>query len=84
MGRTDWAMLITLSVLWGGSFFFTEVALADLPPLTLVLGRVALAALALHIVVIGTGRRMPLSATAWTAFLVMGLLNNLLPFSLIV
>ena len=40
----DWSLLAVLSVLWGGSFFFNGAALRELPPLTLVLLRVALGA----------------------------------------
>ena len=47
MDRVSWLMLITLSILWGGSFFFTEIALVDLPPLTLVLCRVLIATMVL-------------------------------------
>ena len=54
-----WLMLLTLSVLWGGSFFFAELALRDLGPLTVVLGRVGLAAIALNAVVYLNGERMP-------------------------
>lgn len=78
-----WAQLILLSVLWGGSFFFVELALDDLGTFTLVTGRVGLGALALLIFVYATGHRMPRSAGMWGAFLVMGALNNLIPFSLI-
>ena len=84
MTPVEWALLIVLSILWGGSFFFVEVALDGLPPFTLVLGRVALAALALHAIVLASGQRMPGAPGIWLAFLVMGALNNLLPFSLIV
>jgi drug/metabolite transporter (DMT)-like permease len=83
MGPVEWALLVTLSVLWGGSFFFGKVALADLPPFTVVFGRVSLAALALNLVVLASGQRMPGSPRAWGTFAVMGLLNNLVPFSLI-
>jgi len=83
MGTAQWAMLVTLSLLWGGTFFFIEVALDDLPPLTLVLLRVALAAVALHVYIFATGRRLPASLRLWGAFAVMGLFNNLVPFSLI-
>lgn len=76
-------MLLGLSILWGGSFFFAKIAVAELPPLTLVLGRVALAALALHVVVLLSGRRMPLTREALLAFAIMGVLNNLIPFALI-
>lgn len=83
IGPVEWGLLLVLSVLWGGSFFFGKVALAELPPFTVVFGRVGLAALALNLIVVATGRRMPVSARTWAAFVVMGLLNNLLPFSLI-
>ena len=79
----EWLLLLLLSVLWGGSFFFGEVALAELPPLTLVLGRVALAAVTLNLVVVATGQRMPRDVRLWSAFLVMGALNNFIPYSLI-
>ena len=44
MKAIDWILLWTLSLLWGGSFLFNELALAGLPPLSIVWGRVALAA----------------------------------------
>ena len=84
MTGRSWALLVLLSLLWGGSFFFVELALRDLPPLTVVFGRVALAALTLHLYVLLTGKRMPTDPKLWCAFFVMGLLNNLLPFTLIV
>ena len=84
MTGRSWALLVLLSLLWGGSFLFVELALRDLPPLTVVFGRVALAALTLHLYVLLTGQRMPTDSKLWRAFFVMGLLNNLLPFTLIV
>ncbi|MGI9504037.1 MAG: DMT family transporter [Geminicoccaceae bacterium] len=84
MNALTWGLLILLSLLWGGSFFFAEVALRELPPFTVVLGRVAIAAMVLHIHVLISGLRMPRSLSLWGAFLVMGTLNNLIPFSLIV
>ena len=84
MTGRDWSLLVTLSILWGGSFFFSEVALAELGPLTVVLGRVGFAALALIGLSYLTGHRLPAAPGLWGAFLVMGALNNLIPFSLIV
>ncbi|MEM6356993.1 MAG: DMT family transporter [Pseudomonadota bacterium] len=78
-----WVMLLVLSVLWGGTFFFVEVAVAALPPFVVVWLRVALAALALFAFCWATGRRMPATREAWVAVAVMGLLNNVIPFSLI-
>ncbi len=84
MGPLEWALLVLLSVLWGGSFFFAEVALVELRPFTVVFGRVALAALTLMALVYLTGGRMPADRRLWGAFFVMGLVNNFIPFSLIV
>lgn len=83
MGSLEWFLLIILSVLWGGSFFFGKVAVAELSPFTLVLGRVGIGAIALNLIVIATGHRMPSSPRIWGSFLIMGALNNLIPFSLI-
>ncbi len=84
MGPLEWAMVLTLSVLWGGSFFFVEVAVGDLPPLTIVTMRVGLAAAALWMFALIIGLRPPRSFKVWAAFFGMGLLNNVIPFSLIV
>ncbi|WP_090723363.1 DMT family transporter [Neptunomonas qingdaonensis] len=84
MGAREWAMLIVLSILWGGSFFFVGVAVADLPPLTIVTLRVGLAAIALWSIALLMGLHPPKSVGIWIAFLGMGLLNNVIPFVLIV
>jgi drug/metabolite transporter (DMT)-like permease len=83
MGILEWLLLILLSILWGGSFFFSKVAVAELPPLTLVLCRVSISAIALNLYVVFTGQRMPFSGKTWVGFIVLGMLNNLIPFSLI-
>jgi drug/metabolite transporter (DMT)-like permease len=82
MSRQDWAILLILSVLWGGSFFFIEVALDTVAPLSLVLIRVALAAALLWAFLLL--RREPLKlppGAAW-ALLILALLNNVVPFIL--
>lgn len=84
MGSLEWFLLLILSVLWGGSFFFVGVAVKALPPLTIVVLRVGLAALALNLIVRATSLRMPKEWRYWKAFFGMGLLNNMIPFCLIV
>lgn len=84
MTSAEWAMIITLSILWGGSFFFVGVAVNDLPTLTIVVARVGLAAIILMIVMQIRGTPIPLGLPVWGAFLVMGFLNNAVPFLLIV
>jgi len=84
MSPLEWGLLVTLSVLWGGSFFFNGIAVRELPTFTVVVVRVALAAFILLVVMGITGQKLPWNYRLWAAFLVMGLLNNVVPFSLIV
>jgi drug/metabolite transporter (DMT)-like permease len=84
MGLSEWSLLIALSVLWGGSFFFVGIAVLALPPFTIVVLRVGLAAIALNVIVRAMGLTMSMDRRVWTAFFSMGLLNNMIPFSLIV
>lgn len=84
MGTREWSLLLALSVLWGGSFFFIRIAQQDLPTLMVVWLRVGVSALALNVLIAILGLRMPSDARTWTAFAGMGFLNNALPFTLIV
>jgi len=80
----DWSLLVVLSILWGGSFFFNGAALRELPPLTLVFLRVALGAALLLPLLRMQGIGFPKSWADWTPFVAIGLLNNVIPFSFIV
>lgn len=77
-------LLLALSLLWGGSFFFVAVAVKVLPPLTIVALRVGIAATALWGFCLFQGVSVPRAPVVWRAFLVMGLVNNAIPFTLIV
>ncbi len=82
MDRRAWIGLLVLSVLWGGSFFFVGVAVKEVPPLTIAALRVFLAATVLLVVLRFAGLTLPRRREVWQAFLIMGLLNNAIPFSL--
>lgn len=84
MSMQEWAMLAVLSLLWGGSFLFIGILVKVWPPFTIVTARVGLAALALWIIVRASSVPIPKSPKVWLAFLGMGLLNNVIPFCLIV
>lgn len=77
-------MLILLSVLWGGSFFFVGVAVNSLPPLTIVTLRVGIAALVLWGIAAVLRLHPPKDLKVWLSFFGMGLLNNVIPFVMIV
>jgi drug/metabolite transporter (DMT)-like permease len=78
-----WAQLLLLGAIWGGSFFFARVAVQVVPPLTLVLFRVVIAALALHIYLLGRGIRFWDYRDHALEFAGLGLLMNVIPFSLL-
>jgi len=84
MSARDWFLLIILSTVWGGSFFFFEVALQTLPPFTVVLGRVSLAAAALLLMARARGASLPFSSTIVRRYLLLGAISNAMPFSFIV
>ena len=84
MKPNEWGLLIILSLFWGGSFFFVEIALRDFKPFTLVFLRISIAALILVGTVYLSGKRLPRSLKTWLGYLLLGLLNNAIPFSLIV
>jgi drug/metabolite transporter (DMT)-like permease len=83
MDLATWGLLLLLGLIWGGSFFFGRIAVQHVPPMTLVLCRVSLAAIALHLAF----ARMPgfyqTLVGHWRALLTMGLINNAIPFTLI-
>ncbi len=83
MKPTEWALLVLLSVFWGGSFFFVEIGLSGFQPFALVLLRISVAALILLVVVYASGQRIPASLKTWGAYFVLGALNNTVPFCLI-
>lgn len=84
MTAWEWVMLMTLAVLWGGSFFFNAIAVREVPVFTVVVSRVVLAAVILLMVMRLRGEYLPRGWRVWTAFFGMGLLNNAIPFTLIV
>ncbi|NRB00711.1 MAG: DMT family transporter, partial [Rhodobacteraceae bacterium] len=77
-----WAELVLLSLIWGGSFLAIRIALDELPFVTSVAHRVFWAALALWCTVWWRGTPVPHSSRIWASFAIMGILNNVLPFSL--
>lgn len=82
MEAQDWGVLILLSILWGGSFFFLEVLLKTLPPFTIILARVGFAGLLMLAMLYVTGKHMPWGGKLWASFFTLAALNNAIPFIL--
>jgi drug/metabolite transporter (DMT)-like permease len=84
MSGNEWLALLVLSVFWAGSFFFVGVQVKALPPFTIAALRVGLAAIILNVLVKALGKTMPAKLSAWRSFFGMGMLNNAIPFCLVV
>lgn len=84
LGPMDWGLLVLLSLLWGGSFLCVGIAVQELPVLTIIALRVSLAALVVWGIALFSGHQLPRGRKTWQAFLALGLLNNVIPFGLIV
>ncbi|MEX0954014.1 MAG: DMT family transporter [Rhizobiaceae bacterium] len=78
----DWLLIVLLGTIWGGSFFFARVAVQEIPPFTLVLLRVAIAAAALHLYLVLSGPSFRAALPLAASFFGMAILNNVIPFSL--
>ena len=84
MNPKDLALLLLLSLTWSGSFFFMEVAVSELPVFTIVAARVCLGALTLCTFIYMRGKNLNFGWRVWRAFFVLGLIGQVIPFSLIV
>ena len=83
MDGRSWAGIVLLGSVWGSSFFFFEVALDTLGPITVAFGRVAIAAVTLLFMMRFTRDHLPRDWRSWRALGLMGTLNNAIPFTLI-
>ena len=83
MSATDWLLLLILSVLWGGSFYFAKIAVLEIPPLTLALGRVGIAAAVLAVFARAIAAPFPRDTASWRLLAVMAFFNNVVPFTLL-
>ncbi len=79
----DWMLLLALVAMWGSSFMFNRIAVASLPPLTVVAGRVGVAAIVLLAIVYASGRQLPPPGKAWLPYVVIAIIGNAVPFYLI-
>ena len=79
-----WALMTVLSIVWGSTFLFNRIVVVEVPPITVVFFRIAIGAAILLAVAVVLRIRIPHDRRAAIDFLVMGLLNNAIPFVLIV
>lgn len=82
-GLKDWALLLTLVVLWGSNFMFVKLGVASVPPATLVAARLIIGALILVAVIRAQGHSFPPPGPIWIVYTVVAVVGNSLPFLLI-
>lgn len=80
MKLKNFLRILLLAALWGPSFLFIKIAVAEIPPITLVTVRIGLAAVTLYIILRAQGRRLPSWGSIWRHFAFMGFFANALPF----
>ncbi|MCC7479001.1 DMT family transporter [bacterium] len=83
MSAGQWLQLFILGAIWGGSYFFMKVAVAEMGPFSIVLARCLLGALVLCAALLISGLKFPTAPRDLWDITVMALLNALIPFSLI-
>jgi len=76
-------LLLILGAIWGSSYMFIKVIVAEAPAFTLVAGRLTLAAIILWGILRARGLSLPRSRRTWRAYAVLGLLGAAIPYSLI-
>lgn len=81
--RGDYLLLLALGVTWGASFLLIKIAVATIPPLSVVAGRIVVGALALGALAALRGTKLPRDGRSWAKLALMGTVGTVLPFALI-
>jgi drug/metabolite transporter (DMT)-like permease len=81
--RHDYALLVALGAVWGSSFLLIKLAVATIPPVTVASGRIAVGALVLALIVAARRECWPRTPRSWLLLAIMGVIGNVIPFSLI-
>jgi len=80
---SELALLLLLATLWGASYTFLKVAVATIPPVTLIAGRTLIAGLLLIAIMHWRGIKMPADAANWRRFLFQACLNSVIPWTMV-
>jgi drug/metabolite transporter (DMT)-like permease len=81
--RDDYLQLLLLGAVWGSSFLLIKLAVETIPPITVAAARIAIGAIVLALIVAARSRSWPRGRRQWLLLFVMGLVGNIIPFSLI-
>jgi drug/metabolite transporter (DMT)-like permease len=76
-------LLLLLATLWGASYSFIKIAVATIPPITLIAARTLIAGLLLLALMLWRGIEMPRDRATWRRFAFQACLNSVIPWTLI-
>jgi drug/metabolite transporter (DMT)-like permease len=79
----EFALLLLLATLWGGSYTFIKLGVATIPPITLIAARTLIAGVLLLVIMQARGLRLPRDIATWRRFLLQAFLNSVIPWTLI-
>ncbi len=79
----DYFLLVVLAAIFGSSFMFTKIAVAEIPPATLVSMRMGIAVVLLYVAARMAGQVLPKPGPIWKVIALTALFGNALPFLLI-
>ncbi len=79
----EFALLVSLGILWGIPYALTKISLTTIPPMTLVAGRISIAAATLWIIVVLSGCKIPERKELIARLFVQGCIACVLPYTLI-
>jgi drug/metabolite transporter (DMT)-like permease len=83
MNLFDWTRLIILSLLWGGSYTWIELALIELNPMMIVFYRVLISSIFLIVICKILSLTFRIEKKIFIFLFFMSLTNNVIPFNLI-
>ena len=78
----DYFWLMLLSAIWGSAFVSIELALNDFHPFIIAFGRIAMASILLLFFIYLKKLSFPTDIKTWLILILIGFLNNAMPFSL--
>lgn len=72
----EFALLACLALLWGGSYPLLKIAVAEIPPVTLIAARVTVAVVILSAIGAAQGARLPSGTAIWSRLFLQAFLNS--------
>jgi len=80
---SELGLLLLLATAWGASYTFLKIAVATIPPITLIAGRTLIAGVLLVVIMHWRGVKLPTDAANWRRFLFQACMNSVIPWTML-